>query len=82
MVLSQFPKTQVWCIIFRFKRLEFSFMKLILFCFQLEAQLSQHKEEKHQLFHTLKKVLYEDETRRRSKEVEIILNFILSELVV
>lgn len=29
----------------------------------------QYKEEKHQLFNTLKKVLYEDETRRRSREV-------------
>ena len=57
-------------------------MKLISFCFQLEAQLSQHKEEKHQLFHTLKKVLYEDETRRRSKEVDIILDFMFSESVV
>ena len=64
------------------KRFEFSFMKLISFYFQLETQLNLHKEEKHQLFHTLKKVLYEDETRRRSKEVEIILNFIFSELVV
>ena len=82
MVLSQFPKTQVWCFIFRFKRFEFSFMKLISFCFQLEAQLGQHKEEKHQLFHTLKKVLYEDETRRRSKEVDIILDFMFSESVV
>ena len=26
------------------------------------------KKDKHELFHTLKKVLYEDDTRRRSKE--------------
>lgn len=34
-----------------------------------ETKLTQLKEEKHQLFNTLKKVLYEDEHRRRSKEV-------------
>ncbi len=33
-----------------------------------EAKLAQLKEEKHQLFHTLKKVLYEDD-RRRTKEM-------------
>ncbi len=36
---------------------------------QLEQKLGNYKTEKHELFHTLKKVLYEDETRRRSKEV-------------
>jgi len=34
-----------------------------------ETKLTQLKEEKSQLFKTLKKVLYEDEHRRRSKEV-------------
>merc|ERR1712088_743328 len=35
---------------------------------QLEQKLTNYKKEKHELFHTLKKVLYEDDTRRRSKE--------------
>jgi len=30
--------------------------------------LTNFKKDKHELFHTLKKVLYEDDTRRRSKE--------------
>lgn len=34
-----------------------------------ETKLTQLKEEKHQHFNTLKKVLFEDEHRRRSKEV-------------
>lgn len=42
-----------------------------IFCISIYVQilLFQYKEEKHQLFNTLKKVLYEDETRRRSREV-------------
>ena len=35
---------------------------------QLEQKLSNHKQEKHKLFQTLKKVLYEDETRRNRSE--------------
>ncbi|XP_040567707.1 uncharacterized protein [Lepeophtheirus salmonis] len=35
---------------------------------QLEARLAKFKEEKHQLFHTLKKVLLEDQSRRRKPE--------------
>ena len=34
----------------------------------LEHKLNQYKTEKHELFHTLKKVLHDDETRRRAKE--------------
>ena len=34
----------------------------------LEQKLTQYKTEKHELFHTLKKVLHDDETRRRAKE--------------
>ena len=30
--------------------------------------MANFKKDKHELFHTLKKVLYEDDTRRRSKE--------------
>ena len=35
---------------------------------QLEKNLTNFKKDKHELFHTLKKVLFEDDTRRRSKE--------------
>ena len=35
---------------------------------QLEQKLNSYKSEKHELFHTLKKVLYEDDTRKRLKE--------------
>ena len=39
---------------------------------QLEEKLSSHKTEKHELFHALKKVLYEDDTtRKRTKEAAV-----------
>ena len=34
----------------------------------LEHKLNNYKKDKHELFHTLKKVLHDDETRRRAKE--------------
>jgi len=35
---------------------------------KLEQKLANYKTEKHELFYSLKKVLYEDDTRRRAKE--------------
>ena len=35
---------------------------------QLETKLSNFKQEKHELFHKLKIVLYQDETRRKRED--------------
>ena len=47
------------------------FINVLFLFFQLEQKLTTLKEEKHQLFLTLKKVLNEDETRRRKETSEM-----------
>jgi G protein pathway suppressor 2 len=45
---------------------------------QLETKLQKLKEEKHQLFLQLKKVLNEDDNRRRQKENKWVTSFFLA----
>lgn len=49
---------------------------------QSESRLSQLKEDKHQLFLQLKKVLNEDDTRRKNKESSFKYNFYFKNLMV